>query len=92
MGNYRTILMQIGKQTKKNLLILKITIPEVKAKFQDGRRHARNSSECYKMGNYHPISMKLGTQTKENMLSSTVIKRKLTAKKQQKLNVKTISF
>jgi hypothetical protein len=38
MGNYQPILMQIGTQTKKNMLSLKITIPEVEAKFQDGRR------------------------------------------------------
>jgi hypothetical protein len=29
MGNYHPILMQIGTQTKKNMLSLKITIPEV---------------------------------------------------------------
>jgi hypothetical protein len=29
MGNCHPILMQIGTQTKKNMLILKITIPEV---------------------------------------------------------------
>jgi hypothetical protein len=38
MGNYHPILMQIGSQTKNNMLSLKITIPEVKIKFQDGRR------------------------------------------------------
>jgi hypothetical protein len=38
MGNYNTILMQIGTQTKKNTLKLKITIPEVTIEFQDGRR------------------------------------------------------
>jgi hypothetical protein len=39
----------------------------------DRRRHAGNSSECYKMGNYHPILMQNGTQTKKNMLSSKFI-------------------
>jgi hypothetical protein len=34
----RPILMQIGTQTKKNMLSLKITVPEVRIKFQDGRR------------------------------------------------------
>jgi hypothetical protein len=38
MGNYNPILMQIAIQTKKNMLSLKITIPEVTIKFQDGRR------------------------------------------------------
>jgi hypothetical protein len=38
MGNYHPISMKIGTQTKKNTLSLKITIPEVQAKFQDGRR------------------------------------------------------
>jgi hypothetical protein len=67
---------------------------EVTDRFNDGRRRRQigNSSACYKMGNYHPTLMKIGSQTKKNMLSSKVTKRKLTAKKQQKLNVKTISF
>jgi hypothetical protein len=34
MGNYYPISMQIGTQTKKNMLSLKITIPEVQAKFK----------------------------------------------------------
>jgi hypothetical protein len=69
MGDYHTILMQIGTQTKKNMLSLKITIPEVTIKFQDGRRHPfGNSSACNKMGNYHPILMQIGTQTKKSML------------------------
>jgi hypothetical protein len=38
MGNYHPILMQIGTQTKKNMLSLKITVPEVTTKFHDGRR------------------------------------------------------
>jgi hypothetical protein len=38
MGNYHPILMQIGSKTKKNMLSLKITIPEVTIKLQDGRR------------------------------------------------------
>jgi hypothetical protein len=29
MGNYHPILMQIGAQTNKNMLSLKVTIPEV---------------------------------------------------------------
>jgi hypothetical protein len=49
---YHPILMKIGTQTKKSMLSSKITIPEVYAEFQDGRRrHFGNSSECYKMGN-----------------------------------------
>jgi hypothetical protein len=61
--------MQIGTQTKKNMLSLKSQYGSV-GQFQDGRRrHVGNSSECYKMGNYHPILMKIGTQTKKNMLS-----------------------
>jgi hypothetical protein len=70
MGNFHPILMKIGTPTKKHMLSLKITIPEVKAKFLDGRRRRfGNSRECYKMGNFHPILMKIGTQTKKNMLS-----------------------
>jgi hypothetical protein len=43
MGNYHPILMQIGTQTKKSMLSMKITVPEVTMKFQDGRRrHIRN--------------------------------------------------
>jgi hypothetical protein len=43
MGNYHPILMQIGTQTKKNMLSFEVTIPEVTIKFQDGRRrHIRN--------------------------------------------------
>jgi hypothetical protein len=38
MGNYHPILMQIGTQTKKDMLSLKITIAEVTIKFQDERR------------------------------------------------------
>jgi hypothetical protein len=38
MGNYHPILMQIGMQRKKNMLSLKITLPEVTIKFQDDRR------------------------------------------------------
>jgi hypothetical protein len=53
--------MKIGTQTKKSMLSLRVTIPEVQAKFQDGRRrHFGNLSECYKMGNCHPILMKIG--------------------------------
>jgi hypothetical protein len=37
MGNYHPILMQIGTQTKKNMLSLKIAKAEVQAQFQDGR-------------------------------------------------------
>jgi hypothetical protein len=60
MGNYHPILMEIGTQTKKNMLSFKVTIPKVTIKFQDGRRrHVGNSSECYTMGNYHPILMKI---------------------------------
>jgi hypothetical protein len=43
MGNYHPILMQIGTQTEKNMLSLKITVPEERIKFQDGRhRHVGN--------------------------------------------------
>jgi hypothetical protein len=38
VGNYHPILMQNGTQTEKNMLSLKITLPEVTTKFQDGRR------------------------------------------------------
>jgi hypothetical protein len=38
MGNYHPILMQIGTQAKKNMLSLKITVPQVTIKCQDGRR------------------------------------------------------
>jgi hypothetical protein len=70
MGIYNPILVKIGTQCKKNMLSLKITIPEVYVKFQDGRRrHFGNSSACYKTGNYNPILMQVGTQTKKYMLS-----------------------
>jgi hypothetical protein len=62
--------MQIGTQTKKNMLSLEVTIPEVTIKFQDGRHsHIGNLRACYEMGNYHPILMQIGTKTKKNMLS-----------------------
>jgi hypothetical protein len=65
--------MKISTQTKKSMLSLKVTIPEVTIKFQDGRRsHVGNSSAFYKMGNYHPILMKIGTQTKNSMPSSKI--------------------
>jgi hypothetical protein len=71
MGNYHPILMQIGTQTKKNMLSSEITKPETCAKFQfDRRRHFIYGNECYKMGNYDPILMKFDTQTKTNMLAS----------------------
>jgi hypothetical protein len=38
MGEYHPILMKIGTQTKKNMLSLEVTIPEVTIKFQDDRR------------------------------------------------------
>jgi hypothetical protein len=38
LGNYHPILLQSGTQTKKNVLSLKITKPEMQAKFQHGRR------------------------------------------------------
>jgi hypothetical protein len=70
MGKYCPMLMKIGTQTKRNLLSLKVTIPEVTIKFQDGRRrHVGNSSACYETGKYHPILMKIGAQTKKGMLS-----------------------
>jgi hypothetical protein len=45
-------------------------------RFQDGRRHVRNSSECYKMDNYHPILMQIGTQTKKTCSLEKSQKRK----------------
>jgi hypothetical protein len=77
MGNYHRILMQIGTQTKKNMLSSKFIIPEVQTKFQDGRRRLfGNSSACNKMGNYHRILMQIGIQTKKSMLSSKFINQK----------------
>jgi hypothetical protein len=81
MGNYHPILMQIGTQTKKNVLSSKFTIPEVQAKFQDGSRsHFGNSSACNKMGNYHPIFMQIAIQTKKSMPSSEITKPETFAK------------
>jgi hypothetical protein len=81
MGNYHPILMQIGLQTKKSMLSLKITVPEVTIKFQDGRcRHFGNSSAWNKMGNYHPILMQIVIQTKESMPSSEITKPETFAK------------
>jgi hypothetical protein len=77
MSNYYPILTQIGTQTKKNMLSLKVTITEVTIKFQDGRRrHVGNSSECYKVGKYHSILMKIGIQTKKSMPSSEITKKR----------------
>jgi hypothetical protein len=64
MGNYYPILMKFNTQTKKNILSSKVTKAEMIDRFQDGRRHVRTSSACYKMGNYHRTLMKIGTQTK----------------------------
>jgi hypothetical protein len=81
MGNHHPIFMQIGTQTKKTMLSLEVTTPEVTIKFQDGRRrHVGNSSECYKMGNYHPILMQIDTQTKKNMLSLKITIPEVTTK------------
>jgi hypothetical protein len=49
MGNYHPILMQIGTQTEKNMLSLKITVPEVATKFQDIRRRQWPPSPCWKL-------------------------------------------
>jgi hypothetical protein len=85
--------MKIGTETKKNILSSKVTKFEMTDRFQDGRRrHVGNSSAYYKMGNYHRTLMKIGTQTQQNMLSSKVLKAEAYGKKQQKLNVKAISF
>jgi hypothetical protein len=81
MGNYHPILMQIGAQTQKNILILKFTIPEVTIKFEGGRRrHVGNSSACSKMGNYNPILMQIAMQTKKSMPSSDITKPETFAK------------
>jgi hypothetical protein len=48
MGNYNPILMQICTQTEKNMLSLKIAVPEVTTKFQDGRRRHIGNSSAYK--------------------------------------------
>jgi hypothetical protein len=81
MGNYHPILMQIGTQTKKNMLSLKITIRELSTKFQDIRcRHFGNSSACNKMGNYNPILMQIAIQTKKSMPSSEITKPETSAK------------
>jgi hypothetical protein len=85
MCNYHPILMKIGTQTKKNMLSLKLAIPEVTIKFQDSRhRNVGNSSACYKMGNYHRTLMKIGTQTRTDMLSSKVVRAEAYGKKSSK--------
>jgi hypothetical protein len=74
IDNYHPLLMKIGTQTQKNMLSSKFIIPEVLAKFQDGRRRPfRNWRACNKLGICHPILMQIGTQTKKNMLSSKFI-------------------
>jgi hypothetical protein len=73
--------MEIGTQTKKNMLSSKVTKAEMIDRFQDGRSHVGNSSACHKMGSYHRTLMKIGTQTKQNMLSSKVIKAEAYGKK-----------
>jgi hypothetical protein len=62
--------MKFGKVVSLLSAKVKNAIPEVTDRFQDGRRHVGNSSECSKMGNYHPILTQIGTQTKKNMPSS----------------------
>jgi hypothetical protein len=58
--------MQIGLHTKKNMLSLKIRVPEVTIKFHYGRRrHVGNSSDCDKMSNCNPILMQIGEQAKK---------------------------
>jgi UDP-N-acetylglucosamine transferase subunit ALG13 len=69
--------MQIGTQTTKNILGLKVLKAEMSNRFQDDRRrrrHVGNLKLSYKMGICHPIVMQIGTQTKQNMLSLKVIK------------------
>jgi hypothetical protein len=74
MGNYHPILMQIGRQIKKNMLSSKFVIPEVMAKVQDGRcRPSENLSAFNKMCTYYPILMQIGTQSKKNMLRSKFV-------------------
>jgi hypothetical protein len=70
MSNYHPISMQIGTQTKKNILRSTVLKAEMMpTAFPDGRRrHVGKSSESYKMGNCHPLLMQIGTQTKKNML------------------------
>jgi hypothetical protein len=46
ISNHHPNLMQIGTQTKKSMLSLKVTITEVQANFQDDRcRHVGNPSD-----------------------------------------------
>jgi hypothetical protein len=82
MGNYYSISVKIGTQTKKYTLISKITTPEVHMNFQEGRhRQVGISSGCYQMGIYHPILLKIGTQTKkQTCVLQKSQKRKLTEK------------
>jgi hypothetical protein len=73
--------MQIGRQTKKNMLSSKFIIPELSTKFQDGRCcHIGKSSACNKMGNCNPILMQVAIQTKESMRSSEITKSETFAK------------
>jgi hypothetical protein len=75
MGNYHPILLQIGTQTKKNVLSSKFILPEVWAKFQDGRRPPfGNWIACNKMSNCNRISMQIAIQTKKSMPSSEIAK------------------
>jgi hypothetical protein len=75
MGNYHPIFMEIGTQTKKNMLNVKVTIAEVSIKFHDGRRrHVGNSSDSWKVGNYLPILIEIVIQTKKRMSSSKITK------------------
>jgi hypothetical protein len=38
MGKYHPILMKIGTQTKKNMLSLKVTIPEVTKSYKNAKK------------------------------------------------------
>jgi hypothetical protein len=81
MGNYHPILMQSGTQTKKYMLSLKITIPELFTKFQNIRLcHVGNSRACNKMGNYNPILMQIAIQANKSMPSSEITKPETFAK------------
>jgi hypothetical protein len=81
MGNYHPILMQIGTQTKKNMLNLEShntgTLNQV-SKYPPPPFW--KLSVCNKMGNYNPISMQIAIQTKKSMPSSEITKPETFAK------------
>jgi hypothetical protein len=66
VGNYHPILIQIGTQTKKNMLSLKVTIPKSQSSF---KMAAAAILEIEERAMQLPPEMQIGTQTNKSILS-----------------------